>query len=213
MWFIEFFGMPLDRPNRAVSFSGIHIVHSSIMKFIKPFYRLLSFSTVKPSVRLFLGFFAVMWLTSCGTSKQLPEMNSTQQLTDCTRVPFHSISATQQDALPGVESNLRKQRTYRLEMGIPAEEGDGWLNVLESINQWELWVDSVAVPLRFQPMQADMSIAFQWPSHVLHHGPVKEACNCPSKIMIGMETAFERNGSIGRVQAGQHVTHTHWTRW
>ena len=152
--------MPLDRPNRAVSFSGIHIVHSSIMKFIKPFYRLLSFSTVKPSVRLFLGFFAVMWLTSCGTSKQVPEMNSTQQLTDCTRVPFHSISATQQDALPGVESNLRKQRTYRLEMGIPAEEGDGWLNVLESINQWELWVDSVAVPLRFQPMQADMSIAF-----------------------------------------------------
>ena len=72
---------------------------------------------------------------------------------ECQFIPLESISVTQQDALPGIESNLRKQRTYRLEVKVFEEEIDRWMDVLEQMNTWELWVDSVAVPVRFRPMQ------------------------------------------------------------
>ena len=75
-------------------------------------------------------------------------------------MPLESVSVTQQDALPGMESNLRKQRTYRLEVKVFEEEIDLWLDVLERMNTWELWVDSVAVPLRFRPMQKKGHLMF-----------------------------------------------------
>ena len=38
-------------------------------------------------------------------------------------------------------------------MKVFEEETDHWMEVLEQMSTWELWVDSVAVPVRFRPMQ------------------------------------------------------------
>ncbi|MBL6866568.1 MAG: hypothetical protein ISQ97_05685 [Flavobacteriales bacterium] len=131
------------------------------MKTLKFYDRLRLLLTVNLSTRLSVVVVTSILLTACEASKPLAVTETAARLSNCQVAPFVPVSATQQDALPGVESNVRKQRTYRLEMAISAEEGDAWLNAIESINQWELWVDSVVVPVRFRPMRADMHIAFR----------------------------------------------------
>ena len=130
------------------------------MKTLKFYDPLRLFSTITPSTCLSLVVVTSILFTACEASTPLAVTEAAAPLSNCQVAPFVSISATQQDALPGVESNVRKQRTYRLEMEISAAEGDAWLNAIESINQWELWVDSVEVPVRFRPMQKKGHLMF-----------------------------------------------------
>jgi hypothetical protein len=131
-----------------------------IMKTLKSLHRLRLLLAVKFSTRLSMVVITSILLMACGESKPLAVVETAARFSNCQVAPFVSVSASQQDVLPGVESNVRKQRTYRLEMEIPAAEGDAWLNAMESIDQWELWVDSVVVPVRFRPMRAPMHIKF-----------------------------------------------------
>jgi len=96
---------------------------------------------------------AILALVGCVESKRLSDVPDPHRISECQFIPLKSVSVTQQDVLPGVESNVRKQRTYRLEVKVFEEETDHWMEVLEQMSTWELWVDSVAVPVRFRPMQ------------------------------------------------------------
>lgn len=107
-----------------------------------------------------LTLVASVFLSACVNPKPLTDVPTPPRLPNCQFIPVESIAVTQQDALPGIESNLRKQRTYRLELQISEADGDEWLNVLEQMNGWELWVDSVAVPVRFRPMQKQGNMLF-----------------------------------------------------
>jgi hypothetical protein len=99
-------------------------------------------------------------LASCNHPKQIIDTPTPLGLADCEFISLEAISVTQQDALPGLHSNIRKQRTYRLELKVSGEEADQWVGILEQMSNWELWVDSVAVPVRFRPMQKEQHMLF-----------------------------------------------------
>jgi hypothetical protein len=103
---------------------------------------------------------SILVFTGCAQPRKLIEKREPQPMPECQFIPLESISVTQRDALPGIESNLRKQRTYRLEVKVFEEEIDRWMDVLEQMNTWELWVDSVALPVRFRPMQKKGHLMF-----------------------------------------------------
>lgn len=79
---------------------------------------------------------AVVLLVGCATQQVL--------LGDapCALAKFEVADATTHDILPGVESNLRMQRLYRL-TAAAAER-------LPAGGTWELAVDSVGIPMRFR---------------------------------------------------------------
>lgn len=130
------------------------------MKTLKSLHRLRLLLAVNLSTRLSMVVIMSILLMACEASKPLAVAETATRFSNCQATPFVSVSATQQDVLPGLESNVRKQRTYRLEVEIPAAEGDAWLNAMESIDKWELWVDSVVVPVRFRPMRAPKYLKF-----------------------------------------------------
>ena len=121
---------------------------------IAPFYplRLLPFCLLTLASGLIL--------VACVHPKQMVDALDHPGLPDCQFISMESISVTQQDALPGVHSNVRKQRTYRMEVKVLGKETDQWAGILEQMSNWELWVDSVAVPVRFRPMKKEQHMLF-----------------------------------------------------
>lgn len=103
---------------------------------------------------------AILALTGCIQPQRLTDVPDPQRIPQCQFIPLESVSVTQQDALPGLESNMRKQRTYRLEVKVFEGEIDHWKDVLGQMNTWELWVDSVAVPVRWRPIQKQGHMMF-----------------------------------------------------
>lgn len=118
---------------------------------------------------LFMGSVFILSCTqnheviSTGERNQLPSMPLLAQV-----LPMEWFFSTQQDVLPGMESNLRKQRLYRLEGTIPAEEGDDWLEQLMTMDQWELWVDGVVVPMRLIEVSVDMGVRLSGSRYYYH---------------------------------------------
>ena len=102
----------------------------------------------------------ILAFAGCVQPKQLSDASDSQRILDCQFIPLESVSVTQQDALPGVESNVRKQRTYRLEVKIFEGEINHWKDALEQMDTWELWVDSVVIPVRFRPMKKQGHMMF-----------------------------------------------------
>ena len=80
---------------------------------------------------------------------------STQRLTaggeECTVRNWQADDFFTQDVLPGMESNLRKQRVYFVVGSTEAEFND--------LDEWLLAVDSVLIPLR---VRTEESGAWQW---------------------------------------------------
>lgn len=103
---------------------------------------------------------ATLALVGCIQPKRLSDMSDPQRVPECQFIQVESVSVTQQDALPGVHSNVRKQRTYRLEVKVSGDQADQWMGILDQTGNWDLWVDSVAVPVRFRPMQKERHMMF-----------------------------------------------------
>ncbi|MDE0870930.1 MAG: hypothetical protein OSA37_03325 [Flavobacteriales bacterium] len=61
---------------------------------------------------------------------------------DCKSPAMEVVECSIQDVLPGMESNLRRQRTYRVEAEMKSRHAIGL--------DWFLAVDSVLVPMRMQ---------------------------------------------------------------
>tara|TARA_B100000768_G_scaffold176738_1_gene189890 strand:- start:233 stop:814 length:582 start_codon:yes stop_codon:yes gene_type:complete len=151
-------------------------------------------------------FLACGMLMGCSGKKSILEVPVAPRFHACQEFPFVEFSITQQDALPGIESNVRKQRTYRVEVEIPADDGDGWLNVVESLNEWELWVDSVRVPMRFRPLRADMHAIYSG-SRIFYGSSRSGSMKLPEEEY--MHHGTELNGEARLVGYNSMVCYTH----
>ncbi len=78
-------------------------------------------------------------------SQPQPQSQSQSVPSICRPARWTVTSATTADVLPGVESNLRSVRTYR----IAADLADFPLHP-DSIREWTLLVDSVVLPLSYR---------------------------------------------------------------
>ena len=66
---------------------------------------------------------------------------------DCQSPAMEVVECSIQDVLPGIESNLRSQRTYRVEAEMKSRHAKGL--------DWFLAVDSVLVPMRMQVLDEE----------------------------------------------------------
>ena len=66
---------------------------------------------------------------------------------DCKSLAMEGVECSIQDVLPGMESNLRRQRTYRVEAEMKSRHAKGL--------DWFLAIDSVLVPMRMRVMDEE----------------------------------------------------------
>lgn len=114
----------------------------------------------------------------------------------CTVREWQADDFFTQDVLPGMESNLRKQRIYFVEGSAEAEFSDQ--------DEWLLAVDSVLIPLR---ARAEESGAWQWSGSRNFYQEVREGVmsmeeETPGLSFLELEVeAFLIQRSQGQCQA------------
>lgn len=118
------------------------------------------------SGRAFTGLVIIL-LVACQSRvgvavKQGEEVMS--RLDVCIPMGIDVLQASYQDILPGMESNVRKQRFYVVKTNVNLKEG------AQTISEWELWTDSVRIPLTWL---ADEGTSGALKGSRVFYGPVR----------------------------------------